>query len=1232
MPPAQPFVLACEDYRDARTWRWVLRDARGNFLADHEVNLDPACPEYFGLIDLAGHLDRHSAPDRWRADHAGLLEGFGRWLGASVLGTAIGDKLRAPRVPLTVRVAVPVAAAGLVSLPLEAAHAGGQPLALAGISLVFTVAGEGDGIGHAPAEGRLRLLAVFSLPAPATALALRRERYALSRLIEQIAQTRAAAIELRVLQYGASRSALKAALEEAEGWDLIHFSGHGERGVLLLETDDGGADVIETKDLLTLLAPARGRLKLATLSACLSAAATIAETRAWLNLEPAAPAPATREAPKAGASDGTATPPPLPSLARALAHHLGCAVLAMRYPVGDQFAIDLADGLFRHLFEKHQPLPRALAMALPKALKGAAPLSVATPALFGEAALDLCLVPPEAPRKLALFTEMAAFPPEPERFVGRVDALSRASRALAPGSGETGVLFWGMAGAGKTTAALELAYRYQPTAQQQNRRFPYFVWWKAPDAGSDIAGALVSLALAMEQQIAGWQMVHLVDTDAGVASLTLSLKALLENNSILFVLDNLESLLTDDGQWRDRRWGALIAALAAHRGHSRLVLTARVRPQGLPAALRVEPVHALPLDEALLLARELPNLGRLLEAGAAEGRELVRRTLEIVQGHPKLIELADRLAANPDDLRRQLAGSEDLWAAGDASRLGAFFAEGEAAVADDGYLAVLADWTRRIAATLPAAAARLFEAVCGLEDGDRRQNLLGLAWPKLWQALGQAGDAPALAPLIAALDASGLIAVEKREGQPATYRLHPGVAAAGRPEPARQQVLDRVMAGLHQAIVAWAREQEAAGNGRLIIDHGLAATPYLARAREWGMLGAILDPVISRDSSPGTLAAALPVLRQAADEAGSLKAKCVLAKALRMAGRREEAEALLRALIEECAAAGEFLLASSIAIELFYLLLWSGRAKEALDLAERKKGFTARAGLGPWTRLVDDAQRLQALSALGRWDDVLSEVASLRKAMAKLPETGTGAEAVDPWNVREGILDTGGQAAMRLERWQDSLDLIDAIAASQQGRGAPALARAHTRFNAYSALLALERYRETQDVLDACCRTFESESDVAGLGKVFGALAQLADKRGHHGQAVAHEKKALRYTYIVGNPQDVATSHLNLAIYLSRTGAAPAAILAHQLAAVLVDLQIQDGTLPQDIAALADALARFPDPAALPASFADLSAQVEAVEGVHFGHLFARLPATHGSGDEALAHVLALATRSPDEA
>ena len=57
--------------------------------------------------------------------------------------------------------------------------------------------------------------------------------------------------------------------------------------------------------------------------------------------------------------------------------------------------------------------------------------------------------------------DMAHFPAEPERFVGRAAAMAMASAALAPDSDRSTVLLHGMSGAGKTACALELAYRHQ---------------------------------------------------------------------------------------------------------------------------------------------------------------------------------------------------------------------------------------------------------------------------------------------------------------------------------------------------------------------------------------------------------------------------------------------------------------------------------------------------------------------------------------------------------------------------------------------------------------------------------------------------------------------------------------------------------------------------------------------------------------------------------------------------
>ena len=72
---------------------------------------------------------------------------------------------------------------------------------------------------------------------------------------------------------------------------------------------------------------------------------------------------------------------------------------------------------------------------------------------------------------------------------------------------------------------------------------------------------------------------------------------------------------------------------------------------------------------------------------------MVRRVLEVVQGHPELLELADAEAADPQQLRARLAEA-DQTLPGQAGRLGAFFARGESQLAPEHFLAVLGSWTR----------------------------------------------------------------------------------------------------------------------------------------------------------------------------------------------------------------------------------------------------------------------------------------------------------------------------------------------------------------------------------------------------------------------------------------------------------------------------------------------------------------------------------------------------------
>jgi CHAT domain len=309
-----------------------------------------------------------------------------------------------------------------------------------------------------------------------------------------------------VVQYGVTRDRLARVVREAPGWDVLHLSGHGTAGAFLLEGADGSPDLVAAAELAGLLRSARRRVKLAVLSACESAAGTTARTLRLIGLDEQAQAVEAAQPdaaqPNAGQSD-----------------------------------------------------------AAPAEVTGLARVLVATPGLFGARAAGLTLaVPRGRPRLDPAAVKMERFPPEPVRFVGRAGPMAVASAALAPRNGRTTVVLHGMAGAGKTACALELAYRHQDG-------FGAVAFWQAPTREGEWAGALASLAAALEVQLGGYgfTMAGHIGTAAAVEVFAPRLRKLMADSGVLLVLDNLETLLTPDGTWRDPAWGLLAGAAGRAR-------------------------------------------------------------------------------------------------------------------------------------------------------------------------------------------------------------------------------------------------------------------------------------------------------------------------------------------------------------------------------------------------------------------------------------------------------------------------------------------------------------------------------------------------------------------------------------------------------------------------------------------------------------------------------------------
>lgn len=1253
--------LHLADWQSADQWRWVLKDDNGQFLADHAVRLDKSAEEYAALTDLPVWLAR------WRGvrSDADSLEKLGAWLGEQLFGK-LRDTLREQLQGAAVVIPIHLTAQAqpLVYYPLELAHLDGQPLAAQGIRFIYRFAApRGD---KAPVKDALRVLAVFSLPDGETPLNLRRERYQLKQLLNAIAQTQAGAVELRELQYGATRATLKEALRDGPGWDVIHFSGHGHNGLLVLENDAGNADIVTRDDLLPLLRLAQPRLKLLTLSACHSGANLRGQAALALALQ--------------GAGNGAANEiTELPGLAQQLGGELDCAVLAMRYSVGDQFAEALALGLYRELLEHHQPLPGALQLALQDALESRAPaLSVGTPLLFGARAEALQLAMPPGSGALATSPLYTHFPREPERFVGRLQAMLQASRALATGSPHSGVLFHGMAGAGKTACALELAWRHE------QRRFTRWVWHKAPDQGGEIHNALLDFLTAVETQIGlpiGDLTANLSQPELFRARTLPHLKALLAKNAICIVIDNLEGLLSVSDTWRDDAWGPLINTLLNHGGHSRLVLTSRHIPADLaknPALLRL-PITALSLGETVLLLRELPHTADLFNDAA--GRDLLERLLLAVQGHPKLLELAAALAADRSALQTRLTQMEQ--ATPQRAALQAFFEQGQSSQDESAFFRQLAEWTTSASRALPPTARRLLELLANMEETDREKPVVLAVWPELasWETeeaedddgaelpeelkallaqLAQAGndeDAPdpaqlaklwqaaqrrseraqsELAPALAELHSAALVEIRAArtdphsdETTPERYGLHPAVAetVVNLTDPAVRETADRVLGEFWAGQFAHAMQNEQQGSGAYIVNAARRAIPYWLRQRAWEEASTLLEQLIFRDQSPAAFAFALPLLRSivtaTAGTKSGLENQGVLARVLIAVGCRREAETLLREGMAQAVAARQYRLATGLAGELFNLLSADNRLEEALALCAEKGDYTRAADLGPWTQLADEARRLQVLNAMGRWAEVLEQVEALLPQLRTQPESGPAEEAVHPWNVRESLLNAGQTAAKYLNKWEDALTFNAEILRFKGERGADALELAKTRYNDYGPLLNLNRYDDCRAVLEDCRKVIDKARDYELLGKVYTALAELEDQLGHLPPAIEFEQGALRYAYLDQSPEDRAISHNNLARYLHRSGAPREVFLAHLLAAVLIWLQSGSGHLQTSVVSLATL-----DLPATPPTFTEIVATVESLDGIRFAELCARLPARYPDGDTALAALWALVSQA----
>jgi tetratricopeptide (TPR) repeat protein len=1161
-------VLRASGTADFRMrWRWELTERReltdgaGTFLADHEVRLCTGDWQYEAFADLHRHISWRADPgQRHDEDEARIVGEVRAWAREHLLGKGIADVLDQPRYRnAAVRVILPPGSENLAFLPLELA-------APPGIALVIET-GPADAT-PAPIGENLRVLGLFSLPEGGSPLNLRRERHQLVALIRGIAaNTRAA--EVKVLQYGVTRERLRDVLEDGDGWDLIHISGHGLPGELLLETPAGGPDRISADELARLLEDAAGRVKLVTVATCWSAARTASEQRRLLLLpvhEDQRGLPLERNA--------ASRPTPAPgALATELSGRLRCAVLAMRYPVADDFAIELSAKLYHLLADKGQPLPQAVAKTLKhlmdtdtKSGRKHPALSIASPVLFGTTANGLTLKAPERTGPRSYSTDdlkIIGFPDEPDTFVGRTGVMARASAALAAESGVPGVLLHGMPGGGKTACALELAYGHEDT-------FADLAWYKIPDEGSVISGSLMGFALELEHRLDGFRMADVLTSETKLAAFLPRLTQLMKEKRLLLVIDNAESLLTSAGDWRDQQWGQVFGALTSHSGLGRVILTSRRVPADT-RGLRVEAVDALTADEALLLARELPHLRALINNEVPgldrdTSRNLALGVLNVAQGNPKLLELANGQAEHPEQLTALIQAGGDAWRDGGGLPEG-FFGTGETTAAPDDYLRVLDTWVRSVTGALTSRERDVFHFFCCLEENDRERvpPLLEKIWPVLWEQLGRSGESPNLDQAAAAIAARGLAAIRAETGgKPASYGIHPAVAAAGRDHagPSFRATIDFGLGIFWMTMFSAAAgtNDEHIVDTRMLVRSGLAGVPYLVRTEQWRIAGELLEEAFEQEPSRASAVAFLPAAVLIASH--DPRYEGALAMILREVDLFD-AEYQLRDSLTAASARRDYRTAWRAAGRLADLCRETGRRDEARELAGRMAAYIRQDELGPWVQLFGQVKRLQVLIDDGQAGQVRDDVQQLRALVETLPERVGVSEEIPPWKVREALLDTGRSAASYLGHWQDALHFNSEITASLHARNAPDTQIARARYNDHEPLLRLGRTDEAFALLQDCRKAFPDTDDLSMLAKILAALSETEYRRGHDETAIQLERDARRYASLAADPYVIMLSYYSLTDNLPLTDPQALAIVLFTMIICILTGLDPTGGLPR---------------------------------------------------------------------
>ncbi|MGH4026586.1 MAG: CHAT domain-containing protein, partial [Pseudonocardiaceae bacterium] len=474
-----------------------------------------------------------------------------------------------------------------------------------------------------PVPGPLRIVVAISAPDSGGGGVLDYERE-LRNVLAAVRGARAGDAQVRVVPF-ASTTAIHAALKE-EAAHVLHLSGHGEPGTLILEDEHGTAREVDADTFMDEAIPAGAMPPVISLAACYTDAPT-----------------------EAGAA----------SFAARLVERGASVVIGTETSVTDRYATQLFARVYGELAAAVPDVVRAVADArrtVQQQLTEAPAQRDKDLALLDEWGVVTVLA---GSGSVLVFDPTVTAPPavhgprsvggllarDPGEFVGR-----RREQRWLPGhlisTATAGLVLHGIGGVGKTTLAAELTR--QILVHEPSRVLADV----SGEQSVDGVFSAVSTALRHHLLLGGAQGPALQAAEAAGRvdvpwqdRLALLRSYVLDQVPLLVVLDNFEDNLApgpEGYQVRDEALAALLAQWARSPGRSRLLVTSRYE-FALPAAaehhLSLRHVGPLSPAETFKLIWSLPALDRLEEPE-------LERVWRMVGGHPRTLEYLDALLRN----------------------------------------------------------------------------------------------------------------------------------------------------------------------------------------------------------------------------------------------------------------------------------------------------------------------------------------------------------------------------------------------------------------------------------------------------------------------------------------------------------------------------------------------------------------------------------------------------------